>query len=257
MKFSIPFLFIAASLIVNAQERLVWEEVPQFVVEINGRQDVGTKLYQPQNHKPFMLLRSGLLTSPVLIDLGGKSVSELTKKEVLSDGEYSVATKAIPRGRPAGMYTMKDNATVFSVQGKALTIRIKPDIIGETNESFIYQHSPLYMQLRNKYKPKKSAVEFVRKYPVKTDVVVIFATWCPTCKKVLPRFLRLMKDASNNAFSVKYFGLAMGGSEPRWITDRYGKDYPAFIFYQNGKERGRIFGDPPGVLEDGIVNLLK
>ena len=100
-------------------------------------------------------------------------------------------------------------------------------------------------------------MRFLASYKKKTEVVVMFATWCSTCKLVLPRVLRIFEEADNKAFSIRYIGIAMGGGEPEAELERYGHDYPAVILLQNGKELDRIVGEPPGPIEDRIVQILR
>ncbi len=257
MKFPIFFLLALLALPLTAQESVTWDEAPQFSVDLDNRPDPGIRLFQPSNHKPFLLLTSSAFKAVLVIDLQSRVVHEIAVKEVKADGEYAVATKGIPQGRMVAKYGVDGARASFGYLGKVYVVKAKEPIVGEATEAMIYQHSPLYAILRDKYKPKKAAVDFMKSYGTKTEVVVIFATWCPTCKRLLPHFLRLMKDANNPVFSMKFFGLAMGGAEPKWIVDTYGHDYPAFIFYQNGKEKARIFGDPPGLIEQTVVNLLK
>jgi thiol-disulfide isomerase/thioredoxin len=85
----------------------------------------------------------------------------------------------------------------------------------------------------------------------------MFATWCSTCKLVLPKVLRVFDDAGNNKFQLRYIGIAMGGGEPQAELERYGHDYPAVILIQNGKELDRIVGEPTVPIEDRIVNILR
>jgi thiol-disulfide isomerase/thioredoxin len=256
MKFSLSLLFLFATVFTAFSGTIEWEESAQYVIEINGKIDVTCKAYSPMSYKPYLILRNDKLHFLLLLDLGSKRIVELQKNAVTPNGDFSITTNDIPSGKKIGEYKLQNKATVFAYAGKNLTIKVKESLVGEVSESIIYAHSPDYGILRDQYKPNKAALDFLKKYNKKTDVVVMFATWCPTCKKVLPRFLRIMKEIKNPNFSMKFIGIAMGGSEPHQLLEKYGHDYPAFIFYQNGKEKTRIIGETPYPLETTMMSIF-
>ncbi|MBE0643069.1 MAG: thioredoxin family protein [Bacteroidetes bacterium] len=248
-------LFLTASgvSIANSQE---WEENAQFGVEIAGALDLSAQVFQPTNYQPFMILTSEKLAAPVLLDLSKKRVYMLKSSTLKKDGGF-LKTSGVPKGSDAGTYAVKGGVTTFKVKGKTVSMVIRQTLVGEVAREIILAHSPDYEMRMKAYKPKQKAIAFLKSYKKKTEVIVMFATWCSTCKIVLPSVLRTFGDGANPQISVRYIGIAMGGSEPAEELERYGHDYPAVIVYQNGKEIDRIIGDPPGAMEDAIVNILK
>jgi thiol-disulfide isomerase/thioredoxin len=244
---SVPFL--------HAQT-IEWEEAPQFEVGINGKDDMNAKAYQPTSSKPFMLLLIDK-AKPLLLDLGTKKVSELAAGAVKPGREYTVNSTGIPKGAVVTSYALKSGATIFTWAGKQISVKMKDALVGEVPLGVLLAHSPVYSLLRDRYKPKKAPIAFINAYAKPVKIVVMFATWCPTCKRVVPHFLRIMQDAANKNFSIRYIGLAMGGSEPRKELEEFGHDYPAFILFRDGKEIGRLVGEPTVTIEEYLVNLLK
>jgi thiol-disulfide isomerase/thioredoxin len=237
-------------------QSLDWEEAPQFDVEIDGKPDVSTRAYQPEGSKPYIIVLSDRLDHPVLIDLSRKSVSELVKSDVKPSGEFTIATQGIPKGRSRGSYKFADGASTFSLDDAAISMRVKESLVGEVTQSIILAHSPLYATLRDAYTPNAKTIKRIRAVKKKTDIVVMFASWCPTCKKVIPKFFRVLRDAANSHFSVRYIGIAMGGTEPRPLLEKYGYEYPDIIVFQDGKEKGRVTGEPGQPLEDALLRVL-
>jgi len=260
MYFTIPASLLVGmmlTLLPLQAQTMNWEESPQFELDLNGKLDVMAKVYQPTSSKPYLIVLSKMFSSPLLIELSSKSVKVLSSSNIKPGAEYYLTTAGLPSGKGVATYKMKDGVSTFSYDKKTVAIRIKESLVGEVSEAIILAHSPIYGMLRDKYTPKKSAISFLKNYRTKTDIVVMFATWCPTCKVVIPRFLRIVKDAHNHNFSVRFIGIAMGGNEPAAELAKYGHDYPCLILYQNGKEKGRVIGDPPAALEDAIVTYLK
>lgn len=251
----LTLVFLAIAGTANAKN-LEWEENAQFGVEIAGVPDLDAQVFQPTNYQPFMILASKMLGAPVLVDLTKKRVYVLKPSAVKVNGSF-MTTGGIPKGSDAGSYTLKGGMTTFKVKGKTVNLILRQTLVGEVAREMILAHNPEYALRVKAYKPKKNAISFLSSYKKKTEFVVMFATWCSTCKIVLPAIMRILGDANNPNFSVRYIGIAMGGSEPAAELERYGHDYPALIVFQNGKEIDRIIADPPGAYEDAIVNFLK
>jgi thiol-disulfide isomerase/thioredoxin len=239
-----------------AQPIMDWEENPQITVEINGKIDLSALVFQPVSYRPLMLLTSKELKEPVLIDLGQKQVSTLKTGDVTVEHGFA-KTKGIPTGSLSGSYTMKGQSSVFKVGGKSVGITVRQTLVGDVTPAMILAYNPEYGMRKKAYKPKQATIKKLKAYDKKTDVVVMFATWCNTCKLSLPKTMRIFGDAANKNFSVRYIGIAMGGNEPREAIAKYGHDYPAVIFLQNGKEIQRVIGDPPGAMEDLFITILK
>lgn len=233
-----------------------WEENAQFGVEIGGAPDLSAQVFQPMSYQRYMILASDKFSAPLLLDLSKKRVRTLKSSAVKIEGSFLKST-GIPAGKDAGGYTVKGGLTTFKVQGKTVAITIRQTLVGEVAPEIILAHSPDYVLRKKAYTPKAKAISYLGSYKKKTDIVVMFATWCSTCKVVLPRIMRVLGDANNPHFTIRYIGIAMGGNEPAEELERYGHDYPALIVYQNGKEVDRIVGDPPGAIEDAFVNILK
>jgi len=249
---SLIFLFSATA----GQGPLEWEENAQFGIEIGGSIDITAQVFQPNNYQPYLILTSERLKAPLLIDLGKKRVLRLKSSDIKLDGSF-IATRGIPGGKSVSKYALKGGASTFRVDGKSVVMTVRQTLVGETDRAIILAHSPDYVVRKNAYKPNSKSIRFLSSYGKKTEVVVMFATWCSTCKHVLPKVLRVFDDAANSKFQMRYIGIAMGGGEPQAELDRYGHDYPAVILIQNGKELDRIIGEPTVPIEDRIVNILR
>ena len=249
-------LMITLAAVPLQSNNLDWEENAQFGVAIAGKTDLTAQVFQPTNYQPFMILTSKQLPAPVLVDLAKKKVYTLKASTVDIDGSF-LKTSGIPKGRPAGSYSLKGATTSFTVQGKRIELVLRQTIVGNVDRDIILAHTPEYELRMKRYTPRKAAIAQLASYKKKTEFVMMFATWCSTCKDVLPKVLRIFGDAKNPAFSVRYIGIAMGGSEPAMELERYGHDYPALIVFQDGKEVDRIIADPPGAYEDAILKILK
>ena len=252
----VALLFVGSPLIAHASGKITWEEEPQFHVEIGGKPDVNGKIYRPDNNSTLLLYISDQFKTPLLINLASKAIKKVSLKDLSVRDEYSYETKGVPGGSKVAKYAMKQGVSVFKYAGKTVSIRVKETLVGEVSEGIILAHSPEYAALRDEYKPNSKYVHIIKKYSKPLKIVVMFATWCPTCKRVVPRFLKIMESAANPNINIEYIGISMGGAEPHDLLEKYGHDYPGFIFFSGGKELGRIVGDPPVPLEQSIADIL-
>jgi thiol-disulfide isomerase/thioredoxin len=247
---------LALSPIASAQ-RLEWEESPQYEVAVDGRADYAMRVFQPTAAKPFLLMLGGRLAPALLIDLSSKKVFALKSGDFRVEGDFLLSTSGVPKGSQAAVYTVSNGVTYFGIGGKKLSIRIRESLVGEVADGIILAHSPVYRIKRDAYKPKPKVIAKLKQVKKKTEFVVMFATWCPTCKAVIPAFMKILQATASPQFSARYIGIAMGGSEPRRELEKYGSEYPDIIVFQGGKERGRVTGAPSVPLEEALANLVK
>lgn len=254
---SLLFFIVVPFLPLVAGELSGWNEAPQFVVEINGKADLYARTFQPHDYKPYLIILSKEFKQTLLMNLTSKEIFAIDPSVFKKKEDIALYTDGIPKGRKLASYRVEKGTSVFTIDGKKIGVRIKETLTGEVPLSILLAHSPVYALLRDAYRPKKSAIDFIAAYKKPVELVVMFATWCPTCKQMVPRLLRILKDAANPNVKTRFIGIAMGGSEPRDLLEKYGHDYPAFIFFENGKEKGRIIGMTPNPIEETIVAILK
>ncbi|NOY05129.1 MAG: thioredoxin family protein [Chlorobi bacterium] len=236
---------------------VIWTEAPQFELLVNGKTDLTARIYQPQQYKPLMLIVSREFKSPILLDLKARTYGEVKMAPVSSSEDISITLPDIIKAANPKPYTVTKGVTAFTLAGKSVKIKYKESLVGEVSLGILLAHSPVYKLLRDKYKPNPNDIKKLKQLKKKTDVVCLFATWCPTCKLTVPRFLKIMQLVNKGTYNIRYIGIAMGGSEPAHFLEKYGHDYPAFIFFRNGKEIGRITGNPVRSLEREMYEILK
>ncbi len=234
-----------------------WIEAPQFELLVNGKTDLTARIYQPQQYKPVMLIVSREFKTPILLDLKAKTYGQVKIAPVASSEDISITLPDIPKVINPRPYSVTKGVTAFSLAGKSIKIKYKESLVGEVSLGILLAHSPVYKLLRDTYKPNPGDINKLKRLKKKTDVVCLFATWCPTCKLTVPRFLKIMQLINKGTYNIRYIGIAMGGSEPAHFLDKYGHDYPAFIFFRKGKEIGRITGNPVQSMEREMYDILK
>ncbi|MBE0651507.1 MAG: thioredoxin family protein [Bacteroidales bacterium] len=108
------------------------------------------------------------------------------------------------------------------------------------------------------YKPESKVVSDIQKKLDKTQLTVVFGSWCGDSKEQVGRFYKILNDAGYNTASVKAIAvdraLKVPGSD---ISKLDIKRVPTFIVSYQGKEIGRIVESPKKTLEKDLQNILQ
>ena len=113
------------------------------------------------------------------------------------------------------------------------------------------RHDAGYMRVHDAYKPNLDLLRQVRERLPEARVVTISASWCPDCRRNVPRMARVAEHLPNWQFEIY----------PREDEERARalgiKAIPTFIVYQGDKEIGRIVENPSfGSLEADLWEIV-
>ncbi len=90
----------------------------------------------------------------------------------------------------------------------------------------------------------------------KFDVIIFLGTWCPDSREHVPKFMKIMNEAGVSRKHIRTIGLDKDKTL-KGLTDKYDiKRVPTFIFFENGKEIGRIVEHPQVSLIKHIAKIL-
>ncbi len=90
----------------------------------------------------------------------------------------------------------------------------------------------------------------------KFDVLIFLGTWCPDSREHVPKFIRIMDEAGVDRKHIKLIGLDRDKTL-NGLTDKYNiTRVPTFIFFENGREIGRIVEHPQVSLLNHIARIL-
>ena len=112
------------------------------------------------------------------------------------------------------------------------------------------QHDPGYLRVYEAYKPDTVVLEKIRKELPAARMVIISASWCPDCRRNVPRMARISQHLPEWKFEIY-------PREDEARTQSLGiRAIPTFIVYQGEKELGRIVENPAlGSLEADLYEI--
>jgi thioredoxin reductase (NADPH) len=114
------------------------------------------------------------------------------------------------------------------------------------------EHDPGFARVYENYHPNLGVIEQVSAKLPEARVVTISATWCPDCRRNVPRLARIAEHLPNWKFEI------YPREEEARARELGIRAIPTFIVYQDGKELGRIVENPAfGSLEVDLWEIAK
>ncbi len=104
---------------------------------------------------------------------------------------------------------------------------------------------------------EKEDFEIIKSKANKFDVLIFLGTWCLDSREYVPKFIKIIDEAGISRKRIKTVGLNRD-KVLKGLTDKYDiKRVPTFIFFQNGKEIGRIVEHPRVSLTKDIAKIVE
>jgi len=236
-----------------------WFRNYDYGVQLDGKVLGEAGLYQMIG-KPFMLIYGSALDNAYVWSADPRVVRAIRREEVTQKGDDEVMLAESTFAASAPIPWMQDGpeGVVFYSGQKRFKILRVPPIIGSTSAEELLRQLPAYKKGMEEYHPNADAVTAIKGVRQPVNVEVWFGSWCPHCRAVVPRFLKLLQAAANANLAVSFEGVPreFGTYAPSLARDV--KGLPTFIFTKDGKELGRIRGEPAtGTLEDEIARILR
>lgn len=116
-------------------------------------------------------------------------------------------------------------------------------------------HATWFEKNDQAYKVDRASLAGVDALLEGVEIKVVMGTWCHDSKREVPRFYKILKDASGA--DVEMIGLDRKKQAPNDEIDGMGiTNTPTFIFYKNGEELNRIVETPVESLEKDMMKIL-
>lgn len=206
-----------------------------------------------------ILILSSELTSPVLIRLREQTVEtvQLMKVDERPDGSVNLLPGATlsPQGRY--LVNADRSGVTFSVDGVPGEIKEKPPLLGSQGVAGLKAYDPHYERSAAAYTPSNPIIDRLEQAQGDVEVVIFFGTWCPACKQMVPKMMRVAEELEGSAIEFDFYGLPRGitGDARAEAADIH--SVPTGVVIIDGKEVGRIQGNSWKVPELALNNLLR
>jgi thiol-disulfide isomerase/thioredoxin len=210
-----------------------------FMVLVDGAEQPKAKVYQSQRAGAF-LLRSAGFEQPLMISPRAGIVQTVPLMSLALRGDGSADILADAELAPVGGFQFDGDDVVFTVEGKEVRLKQRPDLIGSQTGEGMRDYNPHYVRLADDYSPDAAALQSLRNSGKDIRVRTFFGSWCSFCKRYVPRFLRVESELKGSGIDFDYYGLARDFSGDQEAKSNGVHGVPTGIVYVDGKEVGRI-----------------
>jgi len=215
----------------------------KYILFVSRKQQKKVRIYHSKRGGAFLILDSDF-GKPFVILPREKRVATLAKDQVVNLSDKKADLAATVELETIGEIGLDGRDITISQKGKGLIARLKPQpyALGRLTAEQLLVHAPEYEVEAARYRPDSDDVQRLVDSPTEMEVLVFFGSWCPTCKRLVPRVLRVNEAIEGSKIHITYYGLPRGKAmrkDPE--AKKYGITHvPTGIVFVKGKKVGRI-----------------
>ena len=236
--------------------------IGEYTLLVNGQEDKGAQIYR-NDSIPAYLIISSALPSPVLLTPGDKmKVQTVSLMKIAKQPDGTVDLLADAALTPQGVFQVTGEKVTFTSEGKPASLvpkPPKPPLLGLKKAAELKAHSPEYVRGASAYKPNPQMLAALRKQAQPVRVRVVFGSWCPHCKELLPHLLRVEDELKGSKLQFEYYGLPKPPAawEDPEVQRLQVRGVPTAIVYNSkGQEIGRLVDNNDWTSPESALNRV-
>ncbi|HUJ90782.1 MAG TPA: thioredoxin family protein [Syntrophorhabdales bacterium] len=130
-------------------------------------------------------------------------------------------------------------------------------LTGKITTEQLYSNAPVFKQNAQKFCPDPMTTEKVRQINWNLTIIVFLGTWCVDSKREVPKLLKILEAANNQNISLELYAVDTKLQDGEGLTKKYGvKAVATIIFFDHGRELGRIIESPKTTLERDFLDIV-
>ncbi|TDQ06446.1 thioredoxin family protein [Pedobacter metabolipauper] len=107
------------------------------------------------------------------------------------------------------------------------------------------------------YKPDSTVIQELKPLVVDKKITIVLGTWCGDSKLQVPHFFKVMDELAISGKDVTIICVDGQKKAENGLLDNLNIErVPTIIFYEAGKEKGRIIETPAATLEKDMLSIL-
>ena len=223
-----------------------------FVLELDGNVLKSSEVFFSERAVAYLVMAPEL-ASPVMISPRARSVQSVHLMKVIKkQGGGAVDILADAELVPLGSFTLQGTNVVFSIDGKGAKLMPKPWALGRHNAERLKKSNPEYAFQATQYTPGAQHLEALRNQSKEVKVMVYFGSWCPHCKRMVPRILRVAEELAGSKVDFEFYGLPSPLTDDPEAKRADVHGVPTMLVFVDGKEAKRFDGNGLQVPEASI-----
>jgi thiol-disulfide isomerase/thioredoxin len=215
----------------------------EYALLVGGKEDKGAQIYRSDSVPAYLIISSALPSPVLLTPRDGMKTQTVSLMKIAKQPDGSVDLLADAALKPQGIFQVTGERVTFTSEGRPASLVPKPPLVGLKKAAELKAHSPEYVSGASAYKPNPQMLAALRKQPQPVRVRVVFGSWCPHCKELLPHLLRIEDEIKGSKIQFEYFGLPRppaAWQDPEALRLKVRGVPTAVIYNSSGKEIGRL-----------------
>lgn len=241
-----------------AAEPILLEPEGDLLLVLDGRTQREAEIFSSVKAVVYLVVADEL-ESPLVINPRTRKVESVEPASVVREDDGTVELGDGDRGEIAGYEIQqkedKDKPEILwkLPDGREAKLIQRPWILGLRGGRAL-KENPAWAYQARLYEPSDSYLEILRSLDLKNvRVKTYFGSWCPHCKKIVPRILRVADELQGTGIRFQYYGLPTS-----FVTDPEAEslkinEVPTMLILIDGKEVARLKGE--GELNSPEVGL--
>lgn len=212
-----------------------------FMLELEGHDYEDAEIYFSERAVAYLVMTPEL-PSPIMINPRTQTVESVHLMKVMKKDDGTVDILADAELDTVGSFRLQDGQVAFTVDGKQAKLKPRPWLLGLHDGERLKKHSPEYAFGASQYSPDAQHLDALRRQAKDVRVRVYFGSWCPHCKRIVPRILRVADELEGSKIHFEYYGLPspLNGDPQAVKAGIHG--VPTLVVFVDGKEAARLTG---------------
>lgn len=256
---ALAVLALAAPLLAFAAD-ITCQPDYDFCVEVDGDYPTDARFYRSDVRGRFFI-DIPEMDNGFLMDLKAKKLTAVPRDRITRSEDSLIYQDGLPADAPDLAFSIDGPVIRFQADDRKVRIlRVldRPPLVGEVTVADLLSDRPEYRAAMKHYTPDETAMREVSSYGKKVKVDIYFGTWCPHCKKYMPKILRIATDAGNSNIVFNPVGVPknFGSEEGPWFGKKI-QTIPTVIVSQNGQEITRLSTHEAALPEVELAGILE
>ena len=221
--------------------------------ELDGEVQPEAESYRSNRAQSYLIIVSKL-ASAVLLRVPGQGVATVPLSKIHRNEDGSVDVLADAVLQPMGSFQLSGQTVAFSVKEQRARLLAKPPLLGLQNSDGVKAHHPEFAAEALRYTPDAATLDALRAMKQTVRVRLFFGSWCPACKRLVPRLLQVEETLAGSTISFEYYGLPRSFRSDAEASQNNIKSIPTAIIYVDEQEAGHVrftgrdLNEPEGAL---------
>lgn len=227
-----------------------------YVLEVEGETLKGSEVFFSDRAVAYLVM-APQLASPIMISPRTRVVESVHLMKVMKkNGGGTVDILADAELTPISSFELEDSNVVFTLDGKEARLVPKPWLLGLHEGKRLKEDNVEYAFAASAYQPGAEHVDALRGFQKDVRVRVYFGSWCPHCKRIVPRILSVEDALEGSGIRFEYYGLPSPfDDEPE--AQRAGiHGVPTVAVFVGGKEVAQLSGNDLTVPEAALSRTV-